>query len=617
MTMARNAIRRAARRAAITLAAACALAGSCSDALLDEQDSIIRDANAPTVSPADASIITAHETITLRFPEAKEPSTVGLSGTLASSVSGTLASSVSGDWSTDGTTLTLNGAGLVAWAAGDGRTLSVSVTDSGSTATYDFAFDVFDGVCVEGGDAQASDDESKPWAGTQGHPFLTIPAALAFAAAKYPGGCDIRVAPMTLSPFEYRTDYRSDAASRILVTEGYSLLGGYSTDWTGRDVAANVTILRDESASGGSVADPNRAIGVTDSAVTQATVISGFTVYGGSGTLAAALYCTGASPTLSDMVLNAGSSGTGAVTRAALFIAGAGDPLVRACSMNESGGNADIYNCYGVYIYTTATGEPEFEGNTIRGGEATVVNSSGWSCAFYSETSSGTPSLTGNTIIGGDAYATRCLDLRSSPGAIPVYNNLVLAGSSDTAGTNQSIYVSGCAPLIRNNTISIGNASGYCATAYGVYLNGTTTATVIDNNIFVFVDGTSTYDKYGIYESGSYSDAAKVRNNCFHNFLTESTHMLYRNNTTTATWTTVATMESGLNAELADSASGNTDADPVLGSDRRLTASSPASVSSGGLDGAAELWDFTDDRDGTERTGDGTTGWSMGCFERD
>jgi len=38
-----------------------------------------------------------------------------------------------------------------------------------------------------------------------------------------------------------------------------------------------------------------------------------------------------------------------------------------------------------------------------------------------------------------------------------------------------------------------------------------------------------------------------------------------------------------------------------------------------GYDGAGQnpAWNFTDDVDGTTRTGNGTTGWSMGCYEYD
>ena len=48
-----------------------------------------------------------------------------------------------------------------------------------------------------------------------------------------------------------------------------------------------------------------------------------------------------------------------------------------------------------------------------------------------------------------------------------------------------------------------------------------------------------------------------------------------------------------------------------------LTFGNSALVALGGLDGAAELWEFTDDKDGTTRTGDGAIGWSMGAYEQE
>ncbi len=43
----------------------------------------------------------------------------------------------------------------------------------------------------------------------------------------------------------------------------------------------------------------------------------------------------------------------------------------------------------------------------------------------------------------------------------------------------------------------------------------------------------------------------------------------------------------------------------------------PSSIKSGGLDGAANGWGYTKDADGNPRTGNGTTGWTIGAFEAD
>ena len=64
---------------------------------------------------------------------------------------------------------------------------------------------------------------------------------------------------------------------------------------------------------------------------------------------------------------------------------------------------------------------------------------------------------------------------------------------------------------------------------------------------------------------------------------------------------------------------GNTKLIPIfVGSgDMHLTGASPTDVKSGGIDGAANSWGFTTDKDGNPRTGNGTTGWSMGAYELD
>ena len=51
--------------------------------------------------------------------------------------------------------------------------------------------------------------------------------------------------------------------------------------------------------------------------------------------------------------------------------------------------------------------------------------------------------------------------------------------------------------------------------------------------------------------------------------------------------------------------------------DWTLDAASSAAIKSGGLDGDTEDYPFLNDFAGAVRTGNGTTGWSMGAFEKD
>ncbi len=587
---------------------ACLLTVSCSDALLDEMGRLAAEANRPAISPLAGSIITAHETITLSFDSDMTPGSVSVGGSIGLAAPAT-------SWA-DPRTLNLNLGNVIAWSAGTGKKMTVSISESGQSTVYEYTFEVFNGVCVEGGDPAASDDDSKAWAGTQRHPFSTIAKAIDFIQAIYPTGSEIRVAPASLATTpanEYQIDYRGDAASRIVMADGYSLLGGYSRDWTARNIAGNKTVIRDMSTTGGSMADPNRAVDCGNG-LDASTALDGFTILGGGGDASAAVYCSGASPTISNSAINAGTSGSGAVSRHALFVTGGSSPLVNGNIINASGGSASIETCSGIYLYSV-TGSPELYRNTVYGGTASSI-SAGNSFGIVSDSTNCIPTIEGNTIGGGSAYTTYCVYIMSASSPIAIINNLILSGdNSDSLGSNYGLYCSGTAPLVRNNTIRIGDSSGYCDKAYGIFLSGTTSATKVDNNLFICLDGSSSYLKVCIYESQSLSDVASVMNNCFHNFPNDAYHTMYWNQNTTAL-KTLSTMETALNSESSGTASANLDLDPAVDANFRLTASSPGSLTAGGLDGAAAGWGFSDDRDGLARTGNGATGWSMGCFEK-
>ena len=80
-------------------------------------------------------------------------------------------------------------------------------------------------------------------------------------------------------------------------------------------------------------------------------------------------------------------------------------------------------------------------------------------------------------------------------------------------------------------------------------------------------------------------------------------------------------------SDITDGCSGNISVDPAFldkaGGDWHLTASSPLSVSEGGLDLSADAGFPEDsggnkiDKDAVVRTGDGTDGWSIGAYEYD
>jgi hypothetical protein len=269
---------------------ACMLA-SCSDALLAQLNDLIRDANTPTISPPAGTVITAHETLTLVFPSALTPSAVAVSGNLGASYD-------SASWS-DEKTLALNPGNAVAWDAGAERTLTISLTENGETATYDFTFEVFDGVCV----SKTGNDAS---AGTALAPRATVNAGIAQAASLYSTPSTVYIAQGT-----YASNYFTTGHSVADMIEGVSLLGGFSPNsWLSRDTSLYETILEDISSTGGtSLPDANRAVDI-GSNITVNTSIRGFTIKLGSGGSNVAAFCSG-SPTISECILQGRESGYG------------------------------------------------------------------------------------------------------------------------------------------------------------------------------------------------------------------------------------------------------------------------------------------------------------------
>jgi hypothetical protein len=66
-----------------------------------------------------------------------------------------------------------------------------------------------------------------------------------------------------------------------------------------------------------------------------------------------------------------------------------------------------------------------------------------------------------------------------------------------------------------------------------------------------------------------------------------------------------------------NNAHGNVSTNPSLDATTYRPSASSA-VKALGIDGAgAASWGFTTDRDGKTRTGNGTTGWTLGCYEVD
>ena len=69
-------------------------------------------------------------------------------------------------------------------------------------------------------------------------------------------------------------------AVKLTLKEGVDVLGGYSVGFIARDITANVTVINDQAAAGGTSGDPRAPI-LADTGITSATLVEGFTITGG------------------------------------------------------------------------------------------------------------------------------------------------------------------------------------------------------------------------------------------------------------------------------------------------------------------------------------------------
>ncbi len=236
-----------------------------------------------------------------------------------------------------------------------------------------------------------------------------------------------------------------------------------------------------------------------------------------------------------------------------------------------------------------------------------------------------------------------------------IYNNIItIKDTPDTAVTTLGIetpnYYSDTSLTFRvyNNTIYILGRGTSSNTNSAIQFNlrdaPTPTAALntheIRNNTFVFVgDATDTVFKPLLY-FGNHPRRIKVENNIFYStsgegnliyvpldgFLSFKNNAFYHNGQ--ATGRSMVYVDNALSHRITAAtvntlvaASGNVKEEPVFFSPAaenwRLSGSTPTTITTGGIDGAAAspAWTFTTDYDGVTRTGSAGSGWSMGAYE--
>ena len=581
------------------------------------------DTTLPTASssPTNGSTLIESTQLVITFSESMNTGTLNLGGSMASEDDG-------GVWSTttnNNDTLTISP--TTTWSEGSGKTLTVDADDlvGNPLTTLNLNFAVLNGVVY----VKTTGNDTNP--GTSDLPKLTIQAAVDLADLLYTTA-EVHVAEGT-----YNVTYQS--GTHVVMKEGVSIYGGYSSsDWNNRNVTANITVIQDTSSSGGAATGPNRAIGV-ESAVTVATVIDGFTINGGGGTYSSAIFNNDGSPIIQNNTINGGSGSSH--SRGIYIDNPSSSPTIQNNTIDGGSGSSSygIFNdfyahstiqnnminggsgsfSHGIIIFTdSGFSMPTIQNNTIDGGSGSFsygISSSG----------SGSPPIQNNTIDGGSG-SSRSYGIFVQNSAT-IQNNTINAGSGGTNSYGVNANGSSSSPIIRNNTIDGGGGSnssngiasetgssptiqnntiygGSGGNDRGIHISSSSPA--IENNI-IFSSGGSF--SYCIYELNTSSDPTSVRNND----LFDCSTALYRDADGGGNLTTISAMETDLTNESITNG-GNVNVDPAFvdkaGGDWHLTASSPTSVTEGGLNLSGS---FTTDKDGITRT----VSWSMGAYEKD
>ena len=595
---------------------ACAvLCLDCSDLLLDEMERLAVEANRPEILPAPGTIIPSHEVFTLQFPKSMSGATISVSG----SIGGATTKAETATYADDGLVVSP----ALFWTSGPHQTLRISVSEGGETATYDFAYTVFDGACVA-----TTGSDTATGKGTVRAPYATIQNGIGQAKALHPASAsEVHVAAGTYTITTTTTKAGYDLG--VVLEDRVSLLGGYALDWRSRDRTANVTSIAD-----GRAKDASQILAClgASSGVTSGTVLDGFTVTASSvdaSSAGIALFSSGL--TVRNNIINlGGNSVTAGMNRSGIALRADGSSTTEFSPLIEgntiiAGGGSQVGYCFGVDVQSCVA-SPTIRSNAITAGTA---GPSGIVAAIMLElqNTSTTAIVERNVLNAGsggssDETTNACIYTWPSANAgagftqLSVRNNLLVSPNMSMQG-HSALYVdttSATASRIeaRNNTILLGgDGGGYTSTGIAMYL-GTASELHVDNNVIYYHYGTS--DAYAFHLlSGSQSpDASSTAhaNDLGKGATATGTFYVYMN----AGGTKFPGLTSGAIGCFTTS-SGNLQLDPLLDtSTGRPTSSTPSSVYGGGLDGSLS-WGFTNDLDGGIRTGNGTSGWSMGCYE--
>lgn len=406
-----------------------------------KSDSGSSDSTAPTaaVLPVDTSTLKNKGTdaqIVITFSETINTGTLTIGGDFAGDAYDTA-------WSADGgsTNDTLTISPQTSWTIGIGRSITIDCDDTAGnslitiTNTYKVEKLI---IYVDG--AVGLDTN----AGTFDDPKETIQGGIDAASANI----DVWVAAGT---------YNSGGANAPVVTlkEAVSVYGGYNATFSARDTESIIigNGLHDRTVYG-------------STGITNAAIIDGFTINGGSTSTSYTIYNdSGSSPTIQNNIIN---GGTGTTNNYGIYNTGSSAPLIQNnTAINGGEGN------YSYAIYNTSSSSPIIQNNTSINGGTGAINS----YAINNITSS--PTIQSNDSINGGSgnYSYAIYNTSSSP---DILSNTNINGGTGTS-TCYAIYnYNSSSPTIDDNTLINGGGGDY---SYAVFNNWTSSPTISNNTI--------------------------------------------------------------------------------------------------------------------------------------
>lgn len=249
-------------------------------------------------------------------------------------------------------------------------------------------------------------------------------------------------------------------------------------------------------------------------------------------------------------------------------------------------------------IYSLISGGTSMDSTTVVSGFTLTGGSAGSQCNLIDLQNGASPRIEGNRFASFDGSSVDSLigvaTANASTSPLVINNKMIFTGAASAILSN------GSALRFYNNTVLCKSS----ANDFGVVCNGTGTE-IVSNNIFFSENGAFA----SIYIASGAGYPESIKNNLFFGW-----DVVLSDDGANETTITEAETRLDLGGTIV---SGNIAVDPALTADLDLTGSSPVSVTAGGLDGSASGWGFTTDFYGDTRTGDGSTGWSIGADEQD